>query len=226
MRSYLRVIRRRESFTRLIPADHITGDAYPKFTRPFNFHSLRPLVDDPNYSFSVLGENILNTLQSELSFTYNRTEQYKQFGFNTVYGGLFPYIRAGVDYTMDRRARYRGNRIYFNELQMRGGMSVPLNLSKGRSFIRMNIGSDYVYTQPAFQGFYKDSIGDRDYSSLNNYISFSHQIQQARQHILPRFAQTVTLNYRKGISRFKGQPVSGEWQPVFPWNVSHPQPDI
>ncbi|MBC7901890.1 MAG: hypothetical protein H7Y27_00645, partial [Gemmatimonadaceae bacterium] len=150
-------------------------DTYPKLTRPFNFHSLRPLVDDPNYSFSILGENVLNTLQSELSFTYNRTEQYKQFGFNTVYGGLFPYIRAGVDYTMDRRARYRGNRIYFNELQMRGGLSVPLNLSKGRSFIRMNIGSDYVYTQPTFQGLYKDSIGDRDYSSLNNYISFSHQ---------------------------------------------------
>jgi hypothetical protein len=35
---------------------------------------------------------------------------------------------------------------------------------------------------------------------VNSYIVFSNQVQKARQHIYPRFAQTLTLQYRNAIS--------------------------
>ncbi|MEO6001386.1 MAG: hypothetical protein ABIN89_31330 [Chitinophagaceae bacterium] len=167
-----------------------------------NFHSLHPLVDDPVYSFSLVGENVLNTLQSELFFSYNRNEQFKQLGFNTTYGALFPYISAGADYTFDRRGLYHGQRIYWNEAEVRAGLQLPFTLSKGRNFTGLNIGADYVFNKPNFKGVYKDSLGDQSFSYINMYISFYNQIQQAKQHIYPRFAQSILINYKRAISNF------------------------
>lgn len=175
---------------------------YSKSYRLFNFHSLEPLADDPVYSFSLVGENILNTLQSELFFNYNRNEQYKQVGFNTVYGGLFPYISGGLTQTFDRRALYHGRRIYWNETELRGGLSVPLNFSKGRNSTSLRVGSDYVFSRPQFRGVYKDSLGNRSYGYVNSYLVFTNQIQRARQHIYPRFAQSLTLSLRNAVSRY------------------------
>lgn len=178
---------------------------YSKSYRLVNFHSLQPLVNDPVYSFSLVGENVLNTLQSELFFSYNRNEQYKQAGFNAVYGGLLPYISGGVNYTMDRRGLYRNQRIYWDEWELRGGMNLPLNLSKGRLFTRLNVGSDLVYNQPNFKGVFKDSVGNQSFGYFNNFLSFSNQVQQARQHIYPRFAQSLLVNYKKAVSNFHSQ---------------------
>ncbi len=76
---------------------------YPKAYHLFNFHSIIPNISDPDYVIAIEGENVLNTFQSQLSFTYNRNEQYKELGFDAIYGALFPFIKAGVDYTIDRK---------------------------------------------------------------------------------------------------------------------------
>jgi hypothetical protein len=167
-----------------------------------NFHSLHPLVDDPNYSLSLVGENVLNTLQSELFVTYNRNEQYKQMGFNTTYGALFPYLSAGIDYTIDRRGLYHNKRIFWNEMEVRGGFELPFNFSKGRNTTGLNIRTDYVFNQPKFRGVYKDSLGDQSFSYINSYISFYNQVQQAKQNIYPRFAQSLLLSYKRSITNF------------------------
>ncbi|HZG23246.1 MAG TPA: hypothetical protein VEZ17_01640, partial [Chitinophagaceae bacterium] len=190
------------------PAGQFSGNVqmpvtrYPRSYRLVNFHSLQPLVNDPVYMFSLIGENVLNTLQSELFFSYNRNEQYKQAGFNAAYGGWFPYISGGVNYTMDRRGLYRNQRIYWDEWEVRGGLNLPLNLSKGRLFTSLNAGSDIVYNQPNFKGVFKDSLGNRSFAYLNNFLSFRNQVQQARQHIYPRFAQSLSLNYKKAVSNY------------------------
>ncbi|WP_315824139.1 hypothetical protein [Paraflavitalea speifideaquila] len=75
---------------------------YHKAFRLFNFHSWRPIVEDPDYTFSIIGENVLNTLQSELYFNYNRDFKYKQVGGRFTYAALFPWIRLGSVYTFDR----------------------------------------------------------------------------------------------------------------------------
>jgi hypothetical protein len=50
---------------------------------------------------------------------------------------------------------------------------------------------------------YKDSLGHQSFSYINLYYSFSNQVQQARQHIYPRLAQTFLVDYKKSISNFE-----------------------
>ncbi len=184
--------------------EDIPVSKYRKSFGLFNFHSLIPLVDDPEYTLTLVSENILNTLQSQLSFTYNRTEQWKKFGFSEVYAALFPYLSAGIDYTFDRRGRYHGKRIYWNEFEPHAGINLPLNLSKGRYFTNMNIGSNYVYNQSDFKGAYKDTLGSISYSYLSNFFTINNQIQKAKQNIYPHFAQSLALGYKRALTRYKG----------------------
>ncbi len=78
--------------------DSLPSTKYRKSHHLINFHSLIPNYNDPNYTLSLEGENVLNTLQSELSpFTYNRDEGISgTFGFDAVYGALISlYLRRG-----------------------------------------------------------------------------------------------------------------------------------
>ncbi|MEO6637241.1 MAG: hypothetical protein ABIN25_03125 [Ginsengibacter sp.] len=178
---------------------------YSRSYRLFNFHSIQPNIDDPDYTLTLLGENIINTLQSQLSFTYNRTEQSKKIGFGGVYGALFPYLSAGINYTFDRRTTSASQKpVYFNELEPYAGFNIPLNFSKGRSFTFLNFGTQYVYNESAFKGAYKDSLGKISYSYASNFLSFSHQNQKARQEIFPGFAQTFNATYKSAITHYSG----------------------
>src|SRR6185312_17240286 len=129
-----------------VPNDTFAITKYRKSFHLFNFHSIEPAVDDPQYTLSLIGENILNTLQSNVSFTYDRAEKYKELSFATTYAGWFPYLSAGVNYLVDRSSLFRQNLIYYNQLEPYAGFNIPLNFSKGRSFTYLNFGSQYVYS--------------------------------------------------------------------------------
>ncbi|MBC8034732.1 MAG: hypothetical protein H7Y03_11335 [Chitinophagaceae bacterium] len=194
---------------------------YSKSFRLVNFHSLEPYVNDPDYQLSLLGENVLNTLQTELFFSYNRNEQYKQIGLASTYGALFPYITFGGNYTIDRRATFQASngsryRVFFNQAQAYAGLQVPLNLSRGRRSNNLSFGTQYVFSNPEYRGFFKDSIGNRSYTYLNSFINLSSQIQVARQQIFPRFAQTLSLNYRNTLTRFSGNQFQASANLYFP----------
>ncbi|HEY5368478.1 MAG TPA: hypothetical protein VIJ75_05735 [Hanamia sp.] len=187
-----------------VPNDTFAIEKYSKSFQLFNFHSLEPSVDDPVYTLSLVSENILNTLQSAVAFTYDRAEKYKELSFSTTYAGWFPYLSAGVNYFIDRSALYHENLIHFNQFQPYLGFNIPLNFSKGRSFTNLNFGSQAVYSQSAFEGKYSDTLGNQTYAYSSNFISFSHQIQQAQQQIFPRFAQTFSLSYKLPLIKYDG----------------------
>lgn len=184
-----------------VPNNTFPVKKYAGLSHLFNFHSLYPSFNDPDYTLSLVGENILNTFQSEIFGTYNRNEGYKEVGFDAVYGALFPYLSGGVNYTFDRRSLYHGNNIYWNEMQIQGGFTVPLTLSSGRTFSYLSLGSNYVYNQSAYKGIYQ-SLGTQSYSYLDNTIRFSSQNQKANQQIYPSFAQTLSLNYKTAFSYY------------------------
>ncbi len=194
---------KRDSSTDLlakIKNDSLPITKYHKSYHLLNFHSLIPNFNDPNYALSIEGENVLNTMQTELSFNYNRDEGYKEFGADAIYGALFPYIKGGADYTLDRRGYFKGNNIYWNETNLHGGLELPLNFTQGKHSTFLQIGSDLYYAQSVFQQPYKNMFADRNYTYSNNYINFSNSIQQARQNIYPRLAQSISLNYKSAIS--------------------------
>ena len=176
---------------------------YPATLKLFNFHSWRPYLNDPDYSFSLVSENILNTMQSDLFIGYNRNERYKQAGVDAFYGAFFPMIDAGFNYTIDRNAFYRNQKVYWKEFQAKAGLSIPISLSRGSWYTNLQTGSDIVYNQRYFNGIYKDSLDSRGFTYINPYISFSNQSQQARQQINPRFAQAFRISYNHAVSVLK-----------------------
>ena len=173
---------------------------YPKAYHLFNFHSIIPNINDPNYEIAIVGENVLNTFQSQLAFTYNRNEQYKEFGFDAVYGALFPYLKAGVDYTLDRRGFYKGSNVYWNETAVHGGLEVPLNFTGGKNVTSVDIGSNLYFSQTDFQAPYSTTFKSNNYTYVSNYINFSNHIQRAKQNIYPRFGQSVSVSYKTAIN--------------------------
>jgi hypothetical protein len=212
----------------------LTVTKYHKAYHLFNFHSLIPSFNDPNYTFSLTGENVLNTFQSALSFTYNRDEGYKDFGFDAVYGVLFPYLSGGANYILDRRSYYKGNNIYWNETNVHTGLQFPLNLSSGKHFSSLNFGTDVYYSSDNFQPPYKNLFSDQKYTYLNHYIIFNNSSQQAVQNVYPRLGQSITLNYKSAISNINAKQFLANGSFYFPGlfinqnlviNLAHQQKD-
>ena len=175
---------------------------YKKSSHLFNFHSWRPYYEDPEFTFSLFSDNILNTFSTELFYRYNQDEKTNGVGFNSVYAGFYPYISGGMDYTFSRPVTINNIPAIIDEWQSHIGLSVPLNFSNGLTYKFFNIGSSYVFNQQKFKGAFKDSIGNSNYSYLSHFISWNQQVQMARQHIYPKFAYNFSLNLRHVISKY------------------------
>jgi hypothetical protein len=183
-----------------IPDRVFAIEKYKKGTRLFNFHSWRPYYEDPIFTFSLYGENILNTLQTEIYYLYNQNEKTNAVGFTAMYGAWFPYLSIGSEYTFNRE-RPLGNKIrQWDQVDSRIGLNVPLNLTSGRSLRQLNMGTSYFYHRELNKGFFKDSLGSTGFSYLHHFISFSQQSQRAEQHIFPKWGANFSANYRYAIS--------------------------
>lgn len=186
---------------------------YSKGFRLLNFHSWRPFVDDPDYTLSIIGENVLNTLQSEVYFNYNNNERNKEFGVNFTYAQLFPWIRIGSNYIIDRPFTFRNQQLHFSEWNSSAGLLVPLNFSKGRFNTRLTFGSDIAYKKQYVQGSMKNMFNLKGFAFVRPYISFVNQVQTAKMHILPRWGQSIQLSYNRAVTRFESNQflASGYW---------------
>ncbi len=198
-----------------VPDDSFAVSKYHKTFKLFNFHSIEPAINDPEYTLSVISENILNTLQSDLSFTYNRAEKYKEVSFNTTYGAWFPFLSAGVNYFIDRSTLFHQQLVHFNQFEPFAGFNIPLNLSKGRAFTYLNFGSQYVYSYGTFAGKYKDTLSST-YGYISNFLSFSNEIQKASQQIFPSFAQNISLSYKTAVQNVSGSQFMANGNFYFP----------
>ncbi len=186
-----------------------TDSAYPSvkysaLSHPVNFHSIIPGVDDPVYSLTLQGENMLNTIQTEIKVSYNRADESKTVGGSIAYARWFPVITGGMDFNIDRRILRRDTFIYYNAYEPYAGFYIPLNFSKGRSFTSLTFGTNYVYNQTVFQKPFRKKYNDRSYSYVSNYLSFANQSQMAGAQVLPRFGQSVYLNYKTPVSGVSG----------------------
>jgi len=188
---------------------HYVSSTYRKSTRLFNFHSWRPYYEDPIFTFSLYGENVLNTLQTELYYLYNESEKTSAVGFSGIYGAGFPFLSAGTELTFNRDEPV-GSRIrQWNQLDSRIGLTVPLSYTSGTTFKNFSLSSFYVLRNEFNKDFYKDSLGSTSFSYLSHAISWSEQIQRAAQHIYPRFAYSAAASFRHAISRYEARQFNG-----------------
>lgn len=177
---------------------------YKKGAGLFNFHSWRPYYEDPLFSYSIYGENILNTFQTELYYLYNRDEKTSSVGANAIYGALFPQLSTGTQYTFDRQTT-TGNKIrHWDQLDSRIGVDIPLSFAKGKTYRNLDIGTNYVLRNEFNKGFFADSLGNTFLSYLHHFISWSQYIPQARQHIYPRLGYAVSVAHRYAVTKVTG----------------------
>lgn len=178
--------------------------SYPITSHLINFHSWRPYINDPDYQLSLVSDNILNTLETDIYAGYNRNEQYKQVGVDATYGALYPFLDLGWDYTFNRNALYNTYQtVYWNEMETRAGFSIPLNWTSGLNYTSLQFGSDIIYNQRYYSGVYKDSFNSQGFAYIDPFISFVHQSQQAQAQIAPRFAEVLSLSYSDAVTTFK-----------------------
>lgn len=191
------------NFLQQLPVRSFETKPYSKSTGLFNFHSWRPYYEDPIFSFSIFGENVLNTLQTELYYQYNQNEKDHTAGFNTVFGGLFPYLSAGMQFTFDRLVEENGNMRQFHQLDSRFGFNIPINATGGRSYKFFNMGSSYSLRNEFNTGFSK-GMAANDFSYLSHFINWNQQVPQAMKHIFPRLGYGLTTQYRHAITSISG----------------------
>lgn len=175
---------------------------YPASTGLFNFHSWRPYFSDPEYSYSLISQNTLNTLQTELYITYNRNEKFKQTGAVFSYGGLYPVISAGGSFTFDRSFKDSARVTRWNEFNALAGLSIPLSFNNGTFFQNFNLSGTFNTKQVYYTGNSKKDFTDKRFNYAEWSISAGNQQLRARQHIYPRFAQSLFARYRHIINNY------------------------
>lgn len=191
-------------------------EKYPANYRLFNFHSWRPYISDPEYSYSLISENVLNTLQSELYLTYNRNEKFKETGASISYGALYPVIDAGASYTFDRSFADSARMISWNEFKARLGLSIPLSFTKGVFSQTLNISGAFNTSQVYYTGASKSQFNDKKFNYGDFVISASNQQSKAKQNIYPLFAQVIFARFRTIFSNYSANQLHLNGSVYFP----------
>lgn len=175
---------------------------YRKSFHLLNLHSFRPFYEPPEYSFTIYGENVLNTFRSEIAYTYNENEGSHKLGYNGVYGGWFLQPVFGLSNTWQRSAAVsRDTMLNWNELVGYAGLRLPLNLTGGRSYRSLIFQSTYNLEQVNWTGLAGKLLNNLSFPYLQSRISYASQVQKTVQQIYPHFAQGLVLQYRNLLNR-------------------------
>ena len=191
-------------FLQEVPPRRFSEKRYSKTTGLFNFHSWRPYYEDPYFTFSLYGENVLNTLQSEIYYQYDQNEKTNALGFSEVFAGWFPYLSIGSQLTFQRQDSVGNKLRQWNQLDSRIGISFPLDLSGGKTFKYLTLGTNYFLRNEFNTGPDKQSFSDKSFTYLHHFITWSQQRPSARQHIFPRFANSISLQHRYAVTSKTG----------------------
>jgi hypothetical protein len=178
-------------------ADSITN--YKKDEGLFRIHSWRPFYEQPEWSFSLYGQNLLNTMVSSYEYVYNENEGSHRVGMNLAYGGLYPWITGGTNYTMNRTFRDSSRLIRWNEWTGNIGLRLPLNFTAGKLYKQLDLSTKIHAVSVDYYNKNTFSLKDRFIPYLQHQVSWAMQTQQAIQHIYPRFAFVTRLQSRMAI---------------------------
>lgn len=178
---------------------------YSPSTKFFNIHSWRPNYTDPEFSFTLYGNNVLNTTLTNLYYLYNRNNGAHAVGFDFAYGKWFPYIQAGTQYWFNNSSyntqvkKYR----YWNQLETSLGLNIPLYWVKGKTYRDLNLTSFFHTRNDYNTGVTKSVFKPVEFTYLSHSISYAQYVQQSLQHIYPRLGYKLSATNRHAVSGYK-----------------------
>ncbi|MEO6723032.1 MAG: hypothetical protein ABIN67_21890 [Ferruginibacter sp.] len=178
-----------------------TSTDYKRSAHLFNFHSWRPEINDPEYSYHLYSDNVLSSFSNTLSYTFNRSDRSHTLGFFESYAGWFPVLTLGGEYHFNRIIDTAvGKSVQFNSAKLNAGFYIPLSFVGGKTSTNLTFGGGYNVEQLFYRGIGKNVFDNRAVKYANVFINFIHASQQARQHINPRWAQSLSLSYRDAFA--------------------------
>jgi hypothetical protein len=175
---------------------------YKKTTRLVNIHSWRPYYDRPEYSFTLYGENVLNTFLTELAYTYNENEQSHKLSADFAYGGSYIQRIFGASSTYNRSGRLNQDTVlHWNEQTAYAGFRLPLNFTSGREYRNLSFQATINANQVGWTGIAKTLLKDRAVNYLDFNFSYSAQSQRALKQIFPRWGRVFSTRYRTAVGK-------------------------
>jgi len=148
---------------------------------------------------------VLNKWRSSYTYAYNENEGSHRVGAELGYGGLYPWINGGTNYTANRTFRDSTRSLQWNEWTGNIGLQLPLNFTAGKLYrnldlqFRMNgVSLDYIN---------KNNVTPRDrfVAYALQQLTWSMQTQKAVQHIYPRFALVARVLNRFAVGNTSAQ---------------------
>ena len=179
---------------------------YRQTHRPLNIHSWRAGFEQPEWTFDLYGENLLNTIRTGAYYRYNINEGYHKIGADALIAILYPWVKTGFSVTRDRYYEFSDSviggspSIHWDEWAFNSGISIPLNLTIGRYFKYLNLSAGYQYQGISYRESNTVKLNDRKIDYLYASVNWTMQTPMARQQIFPKWAHSIYLSQRTGIS--------------------------
>lgn len=88
-----------------VPNNKFPQKRYTLGEHLFYVHSWRPYYDEPEFTYSIFSDNILNNFSNEFYYRYNQDENSHALGWAASFAALYPMLNTGVEYTFNRRLK-------------------------------------------------------------------------------------------------------------------------
>lgn len=174
---------------------------YDGLMRLFKIHSWSFLPDFPEIGLYLQSQNMLQTLQLNAGGGYDLNEKTPFISAYGVFGGWFPFLKAGYKEIFNRSDFTASNTLVtWNESNAYLGFDIPLNLSGSRYNRSLDLGSSFNINSLHFKnsGTVKNKTENIAYA--DSYLSFSNTHITAVQAFYPKFGQTLSLRYRSTLN--------------------------
>ena len=159
----------------------------------FNFHSWRPGYYTPEWSISAYGQNLLNTLETEVHYVYNQNETSHKIGFNLTSGAHYPWLLLGADHIASRSFNQAFTLIRWDETNGYAGLKLPLNLTGGEFYRYVNLSTQLNASNLKYDPTVVPGLKEKFLAHMQQGFSYSFFNQKAVQHIYPHWGVTGNI---------------------------------
>lgn len=225
-----------------VPENDFETKKFNKSKGFLNLHSWSPILLHPNYGGIIYSSNVFSTFGAAASYQYNVNEENGRFSAGIIYGELYPVFQLGYG----TGERDRASRVYEQDLDRPRADSIrslafsewdeqdiflavrlPFNLSAGNHSGNLELKAAYHYLEvenfrdivPLFSG---RSVTynqvNSSFSAMELEADFSRFQRTARQNVIPRWGQLLTVSYQKtfGSDLYQGEYFQVDGRVLFP----------
>ncbi|MEI7471137.1 MAG: hypothetical protein WCJ85_02695 [Chitinophagaceae bacterium] len=184
-----------------VPENKNQITAYHNFKKLINFHSWRPVYNDPELGYTFFSNDVLSKFNTALTYNYNRTDKSHTIEYTGTYAGWYPLLSINASHSFNRSMDTAiGKSMQFNTAKLQAAISLPLSFVGGRFNQYLNMGLGYNIEPFIYKGIGKNVFNNKAIDYVNTYISFTNQGRQALQNIFPSFAQSIGISYRDAFT--------------------------